>query len=104
MVTAAPVSDLPTVDYPTIQVGGGLLVPTRTMASSVATLLERQFSTIAGLDSTKLVNTSKALGFPSRFSSTLAADITPPRGRAGLDCRCATQVTHRDAYTALVKQ
>ena len=47
-----PVSDLPNVDYPTIQVNAALPgASPETMASSVATPLERQFSTIAGLDS-----------------------------------------------------
>ncbi len=46
------VSDLPSVDFPTIQVSVGLpgADPT-TMASAVATPLERQFTSIAGLDS-----------------------------------------------------
>src|ERR1700730_3924771 len=46
-----PISDLPTVEYPTIFVGaplpGGDPV---TMAASVASPLERQFTTIAGVD------------------------------------------------------
>src|SRR5580704_845749 len=46
-----PISDLPTVAYPTINVGanlpGGDPV---TMAASVASPLERQFTTIAGVD------------------------------------------------------
>ncbi|HKQ61296.1 MAG TPA: efflux RND transporter permease subunit [Candidatus Polarisedimenticolaceae bacterium] len=47
-----PVSDLPTVDFPTLQVSAGLPgASPETMASSVATPLEREFSTIAGLDS-----------------------------------------------------
>ena len=46
-----PVSDLPNVDFPTIQVAASLPgASPETMASSVATPLERQFSTIAGLD------------------------------------------------------
>ena len=49
---ALPISDLPQVDYPTINVQaslpGGDPV---TMASSVASPLERQFTTIAGVDS-----------------------------------------------------
>jgi hydrophobic/amphiphilic exporter-1 (mainly G- bacteria), HAE1 family len=46
------VSDLPNVDFPTIQVTAQLPgASPETMASSVATPLERQFSTIAGLDS-----------------------------------------------------
>ena len=49
---ALPVSDLPNVDFPTIQVTASLPgANPETMASSVATPLERQFSTIAGLPS-----------------------------------------------------
>jgi HAE1 family hydrophobic/amphiphilic exporter-1 len=49
---ALPVSDLPNVDFPTIQVGASLPgASPETMAASVATPLERQFSTIPGLDS-----------------------------------------------------
>jgi HAE1 family hydrophobic/amphiphilic exporter-1 len=47
-----PVSDLPNVDFPTIQVSAALPGGSpETMASSVATPLEREFSTIAGIDS-----------------------------------------------------
>src|SRR3982750_3635857 len=47
-----PVSDLPNVDFPTIQVSASLPgASPETMASSVATPLEREFSTIAGIDS-----------------------------------------------------
>jgi HAE1 family hydrophobic/amphiphilic exporter-1 len=47
-----PVSDLPSVDYPTIQVSASLPgASPETMASAVATPLEKQFSTIAGVDS-----------------------------------------------------
>ena len=46
-----PVSDLPNVDFPTISVSASLPgASPETMASAVATPLERQFSTIAGLD------------------------------------------------------
>ena len=49
---ALPVSDLPQVDYPTISVSAGLPgANPSTMASAVATPLERQFTSIAGLDS-----------------------------------------------------
>src|SRR5438128_1858148 len=51
------VSDLPTVDFPTIQVSASLPgANPDTMASAVATPLERQFSTIAGLDSMTSTN------------------------------------------------
>jgi HAE1 family hydrophobic/amphiphilic exporter-1 len=57
---ALPVSDLPNVDFPTLQVTASLPgASPETMASSVATPLERQFSTIPGLDS---LTSSSALG------------------------------------------
>jgi len=47
-----PVSDLPNIDYPTMQVQANLPgASPETMAASVATVLERQFSTVPGLDS-----------------------------------------------------
>ncbi|MBV8846492.1 MAG: efflux RND transporter permease subunit [Bryobacterales bacterium] len=47
-----PVSELPNVDFPTIQVSAALPgASPETMASTVATPLERQFATIAGIDS-----------------------------------------------------
>src|SRR5207248_10170078 len=49
---ALPVSDLPNVDYPTIQVQANLPgANPDTMGAAVALPLEKQFSTIAGLDS-----------------------------------------------------
>ena len=55
-----PVSELPNVDFPTIQVTANLPGSgPETMAASVATPLEREFSTIAGIDS---MNSSSALG------------------------------------------
>ena len=54
---ALPVSDLPNVDFPTIQVTAALPgASPETMASSVATPLEREFSTIAGIDSMNSVS------------------------------------------------
>jgi len=47
-----PVSDLPNVDFPTLQVSAALPgASPETMAASVATPLEKEFGTIAGLDS-----------------------------------------------------
>src|SRR5438552_1003847 len=58
-----PVSDLPTVDYPTISVNASLPgANPETMAASVATPLERQFSGIAGIDS---INSSNSQGSTS---------------------------------------
>jgi len=53
-----PVSDLPNVDFPTIQVSANVPgASPDTMAAAVATPLEKQFSTIAGIDSMSSVNT-----------------------------------------------
>ena len=58
-----PVSDLPNVDFPTISVSAGLPgASPETMASAVATPLEKQFSTIAGIDN---MTSSSALGSTS---------------------------------------
>ncbi len=58
--TLLPVSDLPNVDFPAILVSASLPgANPDTMASAVATPLERQFSTIAGLDS---MTSTSALG------------------------------------------
>lgn len=55
-----PVSELPNVDFPTIQVTANLPgASPESMASSVATPLERQFSTIDGIDS---MTSSSSLG------------------------------------------
>ena len=54
-----PVSDLPNVDYPTINVSASLPgANPDTMASSVATVLEKEFSRIAGIDSMTSVSTA----------------------------------------------
>jgi hydrophobic/amphiphilic exporter-1 (mainly G- bacteria), HAE1 family len=53
-----PVSDLPNVDFPTLQVNASLPgASPETMAASVATPLERQFSTVPGLDSMTSIST-----------------------------------------------
>jgi hydrophobic/amphiphilic exporter-1 (mainly G- bacteria), HAE1 family len=58
-----PVSDLPNVDFPTIQVSAGLPgAGPEMMAASVATPLEKQFSTISGVDS---MTSSSSLGMTS---------------------------------------
>ena len=57
--TALPVSELPSVDFPTINVSASLPgANPENMASSVATPLERQFSTISGVTSMNSTNTT----------------------------------------------
>src|ERR1051326_3834889 len=84
-----PVAALPSVDYPTIQVTAAVPgASPETMASSVATPLEREFSTIAGITS---MNSSNSLGVTSinvQFSldrkiDAAAQDIQAAISRAG---------------------
>ncbi len=76
-----PVSDLPNVDFPTITVSAGLPgASPQTMAAAVATPLEKQFSTIAGLDamtsSSTLGGTNITLQFTlSRNIDAAAQDV-----------------------------
>jgi HAE1 family hydrophobic/amphiphilic exporter-1 len=63
-----PVSDLPTVDYPTISVNASLPgANPDTMASSIATPLERQFSGIAGIDSINSTNSQGSTSITLQF-------------------------------------
>ncbi|MDE3137774.1 MAG: efflux RND transporter permease subunit, partial [Acidobacteriota bacterium] len=79
-----PVSDLPSVDYPTINVHAGLPgASPETMASSVALPLEKQFSTIAGLDS---MNSQSSLG---STSVTLQFDLSRNIDAAAQDVQAA---------------
>src|SRR4051812_39872720 len=69
-----PVSDLPSVDYPTINVSASLPgASPSTMASSIATPLEKQFSTIAGIDSMSSVSALGSSQITIQFS--LSRDI-----------------------------
>ena len=85
---ALAVSELPNVDYPTIQVGASLPgASPDTMASAVATPLEKQFSTIAGIDSmtstSSLGTTSITLQFDlSRNIDGAAQDVQAAIARA----------------------
>ncbi|MCC7485474.1 MAG: efflux RND transporter permease subunit [Burkholderiales bacterium] len=64
-----PVNELPNVDFPTIQVTAELRgANPEVMASSVATPLERQFSTIAGVDTMSSSNTTGRTRITLQFS------------------------------------
>ena len=66
---ALPVSDLPNVDFPTIQVNASLPgANPDTMASAVAMPLEKQFSTIAGVDQMTSTNTLGSTNITLQFS------------------------------------
>jgi HAE1 family hydrophobic/amphiphilic exporter-1 len=84
-----PVSDLPNVDFPTLQVTAALPgASPETMAASVATPLEKEFSTIAGLDtmnsSSAQGNTQVTLQFVlNRDIDAAAQDVQAAISRAG---------------------
>ena len=85
-----PVSDLPSVDYPTITVGASLAgASPETMASSVATPLERQFSTIAGL------NVITSSSYQGNTSLTLQFDLDRNIDAAAADVQAAIAQTIR---------
>ena len=66
---ALPVSDLPNVDFPTIQVSASQPgASPETMASAVALPLEKQFSTIAGVDSMTSASSLGATSITLQFS------------------------------------
>ena len=70
-----PVSELPNVDFPTIQVSVSLPgASPETMASAVATPLEREFSTIAGLDSLTSVSALGATQITLQFTMDRSID------------------------------
>ena len=70
-----PVSDLPNVDFPTIQVSASLPgANPDTMAASVATPLEKQFSSIAGLDAMSSKNMQGSTQIVLQFSLDRDAD------------------------------
>ena len=78
------VSDLPNVDFPTIQVSAGLPgASPDTMSSAVATPLEKQFTTIAGLDS---MTSTSSLG---STQITLQFDLSRNIDAAALDVQTA---------------
>ena len=64
-----PVSTLPNVDFPTIQVSAELPgASPETMASAVATVLEKQFSTIPGIDEMSSVSSQGTTRITLQFA------------------------------------
>ncbi|HKD69324.1 MAG TPA: efflux RND transporter permease subunit, partial [Candidatus Binataceae bacterium] len=86
---ALPVAALPTVDFPTIQVNAALPGATpETMASAIATPLERQFSTIAGIDSMSSSNSQGSTQITITFAldrniDAAAQDVQAAIAKAG---------------------
>jgi HAE1 family hydrophobic/amphiphilic exporter-1 len=91
------VSNLPNVDFPTIQVNASLPgASPETMASAVATPLEKQFSTIAGVDQ---MTSSSSLG-----STNITLQFTLDRNidAAAQDVQAAISKTLRQLPTGIV--
>ena len=85
-----PVADLPTVDFPTIQVTANLSgANADTMATSVATPIEKEFTTIAGLDSMTSVSGQGTTRITLQFA--LSRDIDA----AALDVQSALSRVQR---------
>jgi hydrophobic/amphiphilic exporter-1 (mainly G- bacteria), HAE1 family len=91
-----PVSDLPNVDFPTINVSASLPgAEPETMASSVATPLEKQFSTIAGIES---MTSTSSLG---STSITIQFDLSRDIDAAAQDVQAAISQAQRDLPTEM---
>ena len=89
-----PVSDLPNVDYPTLQVTANLPgASPETMAASVATPLEQQFSSIAGVSS---MNSTSSLG---SAQITLQFDLNRDIDGAAQDVQSAISKAARQLPT-----
>ena len=82
--TILPVAPLPQVDFPVIQVGAGLPgASPETMASAVATPLERQFGRIAGINQMTSTSQLGSTGIVLQF------DLTRNIDAAGRDVQAA---------------
>ena len=86
--TQLPVSDLPNVDFPTITVSAAIPgASPETMAATVATVLEKEFSSIAGIDSMSSVSTTGSTQISLQFSldrniDSAAQDVQAALGHA----------------------
>jgi len=79
-----PVSDMPNVEMPTLQVQASLPgADPNTMASSVATVLERQFTAISGIDSMRSQSST------GQTSITLQFDLSRDIDGASVDVQTA---------------
>ena len=91
-----PVSDLPNVDFPTINVSAGLPgADPETMASSVAMPLEKEFSTIAGIES---MTSTSSLG---ATSITIQFELSRDIDAAAQDVQAAISQAQRDLPTEM---
>ncbi|MES2472264.1 MAG: efflux RND transporter permease subunit [Pseudomonadota bacterium] len=91
-----PVSDLPNIDFPTIQVSASLPgADPDTMASSVASPLENQFSTIQGID--QMTSSSEQ----GRTSIQIQFNLTRDLDGAAQDVQAAISAATRNLPKAM---
>src|SRR6476659_5870246 len=91
-----PVSDLPNIDFPTISVNASLPgADPDTMASSVASPLENQFSAIAGIDQLTSTSTQGSTQIQLQFSLDRSVDA------AAQDVQSAISAATRNLPKAL---
>ncbi|HYC32484.1 MAG TPA: efflux RND transporter permease subunit, partial [Gemmatimonadales bacterium] len=80
-----PVSDLPAVDYPTISVSASLPgASPETMASSVATPLEKEFSTIPGIEVMTSTSSQGSSSISLQFALSRNIDAAAQDVQAGI--------------------
>src|SRR5213080_5358960 len=91
--TRLPVAPLPQVEYPVVQVSAGLPgASPETMASAVATPLERQFGRIAGVNQMTSTSQTGSTGI------TLQFDLNRNIDAAGRDVQAAINAAQPTAF------
>ncbi len=91
-----PINNLPNVDFPTISVTASLPgANPETMAATVAMPLEKQFTTIAGIDSMMSTSTLGLTKYPPAKPVALTCE---PLKAAGKHCRDRNR--YRNRYRA----
>ncbi len=93
-----PVSDLPSVEYPTLQVSASLPgANPDTMASSVATPLEREFSTVAGIQSMSSSSSLGSTGITLQFDLSRSIDAAAQDVQAAISRAAGSLPTNMPA-------
>ena len=99
-----PVSELPNVDYPTINISASLPgASPDTVAASVATPLEKQLSTIAGIDNMTSTSGQGSTSIVVQFNLSRRHRRGGAR-RSGGDLASGKAVANGDANAAFVSK
>ena len=101
---ALPVAALPNVDYPTIQVSAALPgASPETMAASVATPLEREFSTLAGIQQMSSSSSQSSTTVTVQFTLDRNIDAAAQDIQAAIS-KAGGNLPHDDAAAAVVSE